>query len=53
MDKYFNKVILIAKAQYELNEEIVRSFSNEIEKCYKNGFTPRRTVELIAKRLFK
>lgn len=50
--EYLEKILKIAKIKYELDEEVVTSFEQEIEECFKQGFTPRRTVEIVADRLF-
>ena len=51
-DDYINKVIKIAEVRYELNEFVMEAFLDEIEICKNNGFTPIKTVEFIAEKIF-
>ena len=51
-DEYVNKVFLIADTKYKLEDVIMESYLEQIEKCYNNGFSPIRTVEFIAERIF-
>lgn len=51
-EEYINKVFIIAERKYALNQEVVESFLEQIEKCHDNGFTPIRTVEFIANKIF-
>ena len=51
-DEYVNRVFKIAEVKYDLNEDVMESYLDQIEKCRDNGFTPRKTVEFIAERIF-
>lgn len=50
--EYLNKVYKIAQVKYELNQDVMDSQLDQIKYCYNNGFTPIRTVEFIAERIF-
>lgn len=52
MDEYVNRVAKLAWVMYEIDEDIIEGFMNEIEECYEQNYTPRRTVEVIADFLF-
>ena len=52
-EEFLNKVYTIAKFKYDIEEEVLLSFKYELEQCYKQNFTPRRTVEVIANHLFE
>jgi len=51
-EEYLSKVAKIAQVKYEIEYDVVMSYKWDIEQCYDRNFTPRRTVELIAERLF-
>ncbi len=51
-EDYLIKVIKIAKFKYDLDEEILEAYNEEIELCWKNNFSPSRTVEFIADKIF-
>lgn len=51
-ESFYVRVAKLAKAIHEIDEDVLEAFSYEIEECYKNGFTPRRTVEVVADQLF-
>jgi len=50
-DEFLKKVILIAEVKYDFNEDILEAFLEDIQTCWYNGFTPRRTVEFIAEQI--
>lgn len=54
MDKesFIDKVIAVAKFKYDLDEEVILGFADEIDFCWKQSFGPVRTVEFIAERIF-
>ena len=54
MDKesFTDKVVAIAKFKYDLDEDVILGFSEEIELCWNNDFSPTRTVEFIAEKIF-
>lgn len=54
MDKesFIDKVLAVAKFKYDLDEEVMLSFSEEISWCWDNSFGPIRTVEFIAEKIF-
>jgi hypothetical protein len=51
-EEFFQKVCKIAKVKYELNEDVMEAYSEEIDQCWYNGFSPIRTVEFIAEKIF-
>lgn len=51
-EEYLQKVQKIAEVKYQLDEDIIEAFYSEIEECFNAGFTPRRTVEVIAEQVF-
>lgn len=51
--EYFKRVKAVARVKYEIEEEVLISFIDEIEQCYEQNYTPRRTVEVIAEYIFK
>lgn len=51
-EEFLAKVLKIAKVKYEIEEEVTESFIFEIEECYKNQYSPRKTVEVVANHLF-
>jgi hypothetical protein len=51
-DSFINKVVAVAKFKYDLDEDVVLGFSDEIEWCWNNAFGPVRTVEFIAEKIF-
>ena len=52
MEEFVNKVVAIASFWYDLEEEVVLSYMDDIERCYERGFTAVRTVQVIAARIF-
>jgi hypothetical protein len=52
MSDYLRKVQLIAKAKYDLEEEVLEAYIDTVEQCERNNFTPRRTVEFLAELIF-
>lgn len=52
-EEYLNKVAKIAEVKYEIEREVLESFILDIELCYEQNYTPRRTVEMVACHLFK
>ena len=54
MDKesYIDRILAVAKHKYDLDEEVVLSFAEEIEWCWKNSFGPIRAVEFIVEKIF-
>ena len=53
MDDFLKKVCLILKAKYDIEEDLVLEFMHEIEQCYAQEYTPRRTAEVVAHHLFE
>lgn len=53
MDEYLKKVMAVARAKYDIELDVLLFFSHEIEQCYEQNYTPRRTVEVIANHLFE
>lgn len=51
-DDFYKKVLIIAKAKYDLNEDVIEEFIEIIEKCEDNNFSPTRTVEYISNIIF-
>ena len=51
-DEFIDRVLAVAKHKYDLDEEIILNFSEEIDFCWNNSFGPIRTVELIAEKIF-
>ena len=51
-EDYLNKLTVIAQVKYDIEPVVLESFMFEIEQCYKQNFTPRRTVEVVACHLF-
>lgn len=51
-EQYFNKVAIIAKVTYEIEENVLLSYIDVIKQCYKQNYTPRRTVEVVAEYLY-
>ena len=51
-DEFIDKVLAVAKFKYELDEEIMLGFADEIDFCWNNSFGPVRTVEFIANKIF-
>jgi hypothetical protein len=52
MEDFIKRVMLLAKAKYDIEEDIMESFISLIEQCYQQEFTPRKTVEVIAAELY-
>ena len=50
--EFFDKVSLIAKHKYELDEEVLEAYMLDIQLCWDNGFSAIRTVEYIAAKIF-
>ena len=48
MDDFIKKVCLIAKVKYDFDEVVIEAYLEEVEECWHNGFSARRTVEHIA-----
>lgn len=53
MDEYHARVTKIAKVKYDIETEVLEVYWETIKECYEYNYTPRRTVELIAKHLYK
>jgi hypothetical protein len=51
-DSFIDKVLIVAEFKYALDEEVVLSFTDEIDFCWDNNFGPVRTVEFIAEKIF-
>lgn len=51
-NEYVQKVYKIAEVKYELEEEVMEAYMDQIQLCYDNEFTPTRTVDFIAERIF-
>lgn len=51
-NEYYNRVKKLAKVKYEIEEEVIEAFYDEIVLCSKRGYTPRRTVEYLTKQIF-
>lgn len=51
-EEFIQKVISVAKYKYELDEEVLELFMEDIEFCWDNSFGPIRTVEFIAEKIF-
>lgn len=51
-DEFFKRVLKIAQVKYELNQDVLEAYEEEIEQCWHNGFSPIRTVEFIANKIF-
>ena len=51
-DEFIDKVLAVAKHKYELDEEVILGFADELEFCWNNNFGPIRTVEFIAEKIF-
>ena len=49
---YLSKVAKIAQVKYEIEYDVLISCSDIIEECFRNRYTPRRTVEVISNHLF-
>lgn len=47
-DDYIKKVMLIAEAKYDFDDVVIEAYLDEIQECWYNGFSARRTVEHIA-----
>lgn len=52
MEEFLIKVAKIAEHKYQLEEDTLEAFADQIEWCFNNGFTPIRTVEHIANQIF-
>lgn len=52
MEEFLIKVAKIAEHKYQLEEDTLEAFADQIEWCFNNGFTPIRTVEYIANQIF-
>lgn len=52
LEEFTKRIVAIAKHKYELEEEVTLSCMWEIEQCFENGFSPIRTVEVIADHIF-
>ena len=51
-DSFIDKVVAVAKFKYNLDEEIILGFADEIDFCWNSRFGPIRTVEFIAEKIF-
>ncbi len=51
-DSFIDKVLAVAKFKYDLDEDVVLGYSDELDFCWNNSFGPVRTVELIAEKIF-
>lgn len=51
-DEYFDRVVKIAEVKYQLSEDVLENFREDIEECAESGFSIRRTVEVIAEKIF-
>ena len=51
-EEYVQKIIKIAEVKYQLDEEIIYAFMEDIKLCWENGFSPIRVVDKIADRIF-
>lgn len=52
MDAFLKSVVLIAKAKYEIDRDILEDYLETIQNCWDKDYTPRKTVEVIASDLF-
>lgn len=52
MEDFINKVVLICKHKYDLEEEVTLFRIYEIEQCYEQNFTPIRTAAVVADHIF-
>jgi len=52
-EEFLSKVTAIAKQKYEIEDDVLTGFMWEINQCYLQNFTPRRTVEVVACHLFE
>lgn len=52
-EEYFNRVVKISEVKYDIDRDILENFKDKIEECYKQNYTVRRTVEVIANILFE
>ena len=51
-EEFIKKVFKLAFVKYELNEDVMEAFEEDIDLCWKNDFSPMRTVEFIADKIF-
>ena len=51
-DSFIDKVLAVAKFKYDLDDEVILGFTDEIDFCWNNNFGPVRTVEFIAEKIF-
>lgn len=51
-EDFYQKVVKIAEVKYALDDDVILGFYDEIKVCWEAQFTPRRTVEVIAERMF-
>ncbi len=51
-EDYYEKVCLVCKAKYEIEEEVVKNYEEVVAAGYKANFSPIRTMEWIARELF-
>ena len=51
-ESFEKKVAAVAKYKYEIEEDILENFLEDIEWCFNNGFSAIRTVEYIANQIF-
>lgn len=51
-EDYYEKVCLVCKAKYEINEDVVKTYEEIISIGYTSNFSPIRTMEWIARDLF-
>jgi hypothetical protein len=51
-EEWVMRVAKIAQHKYEIDGDILDEYIQDLELCWENGFTPIRTVEYIAEKLF-
>jgi len=51
-DDYWNRVCKVAFVKYALDEVVMDGFYEDIKMCWESQYTPIRTVEYIAERIF-
>jgi len=53
LHKFIRKVSKIAQVKYDFNEDVIEAYLEDIEDCWNKGFSPRRTVEYLANKIYK
>ena len=51
-DSFIDKVVAVANFRYELDEDVILGYSDELDFCWENNFGPVRTVDFIVEKIF-